>query len=133
MTTTVPMTFDQHDCYERCPGLVKTIEQLQRDLTESRKATESVQAAAEEERVALRAELTRRGDTIAEAGIRSINLMNMVRQHAAALVETLKALRGLLDALDALDAHNGRASVRQAVACPVQAAREVLRKHDVPF
>lgn len=40
-----PVINTTHDCFERCPGLVETIEQLHRDLAESRKATESVQAA----------------------------------------------------------------------------------------
>lgn len=133
MTKTIPMTFDPGDCFERCPGLVKTIEQLTRDLSESRKATESAQAAAEQEARDLRTELTRRGDRIAELALKEIHQMSAVRSLAAAQVETLNALRAVLDAIGAYDRHIDKRAALAIIKGRAARAAEVLHKYDIPF
>lgn len=108
-------------------------ERLQRDLEESRKATESVQAAAEESRQKYHAELTRRGDTIAELLVKLNDRTNHARFNAGGLVETLKALRRLLESIGQYDRTAHDPAARRVLEKIVKEAEECVTKYDIPF
>lgn len=106
---------------------------LEGQLAKARQQAASAQAAAEDERRTLTAELNRRGDSIAKMGLDNVNALNMVRQHAAALVETLKALRRVLAAIDQCDRCRWDARSRDVLNRIMLEGRAAISKHDVPF
>lgn len=109
------------------------VERLSADLADSRQATEAVQVHAEEERQKLRAELTRRGDRIAELTMMEIHATSALRSTYGAQVETLTALRRLLAAVAQCEEcdHDGAAVL---VLDKITAeAQEVILRYDIPF
>lgn len=113
--------------------LTTKVDRLTADLAESRKATESVQARAEQERQTLTAELRRRGDRIAELTMKEIHSMSAVRSTSGALIETLKALKALHDLVMQGQVANKQAQWPGEVFRAVEAAHDALRKYDIPF
>lgn len=130
MTTVHTLTDDQ---FAEWDAMMKRYEQLLLDLIESRKATESVQAAAEDARQKYHAELKRRGDTIAELLVKLNDRTNQARFNAGGLVETLAALRRLLAALEQYDGTARDPMARRDLEKIAEEAREVVRKYDIPF
>jgi hypothetical protein len=109
------------------------VERLTADLAESRKATEAVQVAAEEERQKLRAELAGRDNHIAV--LLKLNALHQtaLRRHAAALVETLTALRRLVAAITQAGEHHNTPEANAVLDKIFLEAQEVILRHDIPF
>lgn len=107
--------------------------ELQRELADARRALTEAQTAADDARQRYHAELTRRGDTVAELLVKLNDRTSQVRANAAALVETLNALKALRDLV-----MEGRVSNQQTfwpgeVFRALDAASDVFRKHGIPF
>jgi len=113
--------------------LVTRNDQLQRDLAESRKATESVQEALMEANANLYAaklEASVNADTLTQ---KYLAYRDLTRRNAAGIVQCLRALKSLLEAvhLPAVLAHQQEwpGEVYRAV----EEAEEVVKLLDVPF
>lgn len=113
--------------------LMEKCNRLERELFESRKATECVRSEAADARQKYHAELTRRGDTVAELLVKLNDRTNHARFNAGALVETLTALRRLLAALDQYDRTAHDPGARRVLDKIVNEARECITKYDIPF
>jgi transposase len=124
------MTDDQlaqwHQLTQRC-------DQLERDLAESRKATESVQAGAEIERSELKGRLRTQDDLLAKEILERLSLRNAVRRLCAEQVQTLKALRRLVAALEQFHQCDGMKEARDVLDKVTREAKEVIALLDVPF
>lgn len=113
--------------------VIDRMRQLERDLAESRKATESVQAAAEEERRTLRAELARRADTIVDLKVTSNHRLTSLREHAATVVEAIRALRRLTAAIEQCDRCGWDTASRSVLNKIIIETAEFIRQHSIPF
>ena len=107
--------------------------ELERDLAESRKATESVQAALDAERTELRAALSKCGERIEKLAEQVTDRTNQSRFNAGGLVDTLTALRRLLAALEQYDGTARDPMARRVLEKIAEEAREVIRKYDIPW
>lgn len=108
-------------------------ERLESDLLESRKAVEAAQNFGIEERQKLRAEITRRGDHIAEITLREIHAVSALRSTYGALVETLTALRRLLAALAQCEVFGNDGKALEVLNKIRDEAQDAIRRYDIPF
>jgi hypothetical protein len=112
---------------------LQRIAELERDLTESRKATEAVQAAAEIERADARGKLDRQAATILNLTCAVAAEKSAGRQLCGEQVQLVRALRALVDAAGQLSRQRSSVEPYHALAKRVSEALEALALVEVPF
>lgn len=113
--------------------LTTRVDQLQRDLAESRKATESVQDKlldANANLYAAKLEASVRADTLTQQMLAN---RDMARRNAASVVQCLRALRFLLDAVHLPAVLKHQNEWPREVFLAMQEAEEVVKLLGVPF
>jgi len=123
---------EQHE-YEAYAELRARCAALERDLAESRKATESIQRAAEDERLKYLAELNRRGNALAEQMMRQIDMTTRHRREAAVNVLALKALKALRDLVMEGKVSNTQHGWPGEVFRALEDADDLLTRYGIPF
>lgn len=116
-----------------CERLRACIDRLAKDLEESRKATESVQAAAEVDRAAARAAHNRLGDDYLELCGRHGRTMQALARANAEQVQLVRALRALVDGIDTFVRLYNDDDEPGPLEKMTREAKEVLSLVEAPF
>lgn len=113
--------------------LTVKVERLTADLAESRKATESVQRAAEEAYLKFLTDLRSKAQELKELTKRHIYQRDCAQKNAAALVSALAALKQLRDLATDGKISNKKTEWPGEVFRAIEDADEVIRASDIPF